>query len=290
MHQYLKLLGEILERGRPKEQRAVTADGKPLRTLSLFGLQARYDLRDGFPLVTTKKVKFDLIKEELLWFLSGSTSNRELNARGVTIWDEWADPKTGELGPIYGKQWRRWETPDGKTIDQIARLVQNIREVAQNPRHPAGRRLLLTAWNPADIERTRGPSACHTLVQFDVTEGRLSCQLYQRSADMFLGVPFNIASYALLTHLLAKVTDLEVGEFIHTFGDAHLYENHLPQVREQLSRTPYPLPRLILDDRIREATIWKQPAPEGTSGDLASEWIHLEGYRSHPFLRGEVAI
>src|SRR5262245_47676610 len=204
MRQYLDLLRQILDRGRWKQQRAVLAStGQKPRTLALFGLQARYDLNDGFPLVTTKRVPFRHVVEELLWFLSGSTSNRDLEARGVTIWREWADPETGELGPIYGQQWRRWEYPGG-TFDQIDHLVRAIRAVKADPEHPAGRRPILPAWTPPEMGRTRGPSACHTLSQFDVTDGRLSCHLYQRSADMFLGVPFNIASYALLTHLFAR--------------------------------------------------------------------------------------
>jgi thymidylate synthase len=278
MRQYLDLLRKILDEGHWKHQRAKLAGTTSLRTRALFGLQTRYDLNAGFPLVTTKRVSFRLIREELLWFLSGSTNNRDLNARGVTIWDEWADERTGELGPIYGQQWRRWECVGGGTYDQVRALVNNIRSLKADPEHPSGRRLLLTALNPPDVLKMRGPSACHTLAQFDVTEGRLSCQFYQRSADTFLGVPFNIACYALLTHLLAKVTGLGVGELIHTFGDAHVYENHLPQVREQLSREPLPLPRLVLDDAITDVD------------GIRSEQIRLEGYVSHPPLKGEVAV
>jgi thymidylate synthase len=279
MRQYLELLRTVLDEGHWKHQRAKLAGTTAsLKTRALFGLQTRYDLNAGFPLVTTKRVPFRLIREELLWFLSGSTNNRDLNARGVTIWDEWADRETGELGPIYGRQWRRWECVGGGTFDQVRTLVNNLRALIADPEHSCGRRLILTAWNPPDIPRTRGPSACHTLAQFDVTEGRLSCQLYQRSADLFLGVPFNVACYALLTHLLAKVTGLGVGEFVHTFGDAHVYENHLPQVREQLTREPKPLPRLVLDDAIRDID------------GIQSEQIRLEGYESHPPLKGEVAV
>jgi thymidylate synthase len=277
VQQYLDLLREVLTRGRWKQQRAVLAStaAKP-RALALFGLQTRFDLTRGFPLVTTKRVPFRLVVEELLWFLSGSTSNKDLQARGVTIWDEWADPETGELGPCYGKQWRRWG--EGGDVDQVARLVADIRAVRENPQHSAARRLLLTAWNPADIDKLRGPMGCHTLSQFDVTDGRLSCQLYQRSADLFLGVPWNIACYALLTHLLAKVTGLGVGELVHTFGDAHVYENHIDAVRHQLTRVPYPPPRLVLDEGIREID------------GVRAEQIKLEGYRHAPGLAGEVAI
>jgi thymidylate synthase len=279
MQQYLHLLRKILDEGRWKHQRAKLAGSSAsLRTKALFGLQARYDLNAGFPLVTTKRVPFRLIREELLWFLSGSTNNRDLNARGVTIWDEWADPETGELGPIYGQQWRRWQRVGGGTWDQVGELVKNLRALIADPEHPSGRRLLLTALNPPEVAQMRGPSACHTLAQFDVTEGLLSCQFYQRSADMFLGVPFNIACYALLTHLMAKVVGLGVGELIHTFGDAHIYENHLEQVREQLSREPKPLPRLVLDDSITDVD------------GIRSEQIRLEGYESHPPLKGEVAV
>jgi thymidylate synthase len=284
MRQYLDLLADVMTNGTLKFQRGRTADGQDLRTRAVFGRQVRFDLRDGFPLVTTKKIHFRYIVEELLWFLDGSTNNNDLRARGVTIWDEWAHPETGELGPIYGKQWRRWEGPQGQ-VDQIAKLIECIHAVKADPRSGAGRRLILTAWNPADMptvapgaDYTPAPPACHTMSQYDVTEGRLSCQLYQRSADLFLGVPYNIACYATLTHLLAQVTGLEVGEFIHTFGDAHIYENHFDQVREQLSREPRPLPRLILDPRITSL--------EG----LTSNLFRLEGYNPHPAILGAVAV
>lgn len=278
MQQYLDLLRQILELGRWKQQRAtLRSTGTKPRTLALFGLQSRYDLRQGFPLVTTKRVRFDLIREELLWFLSGSTNNNDLRARGVTIWDEWADPNTGELGGIYGAQWRRWKQVDGGKFDQIAWLVERIRDVVADPEHWSARRLILTAWNPPEMPHKTGPSGCHTMAQFDVTEGRLSCHLYQRSADMFLGVPFNIASYALLTRLLASATGLGVGDLVHSFGDAHVYENHLDQVRQQLTREPHPLPQLLLE------SIHKIDG-------IRSEQIRLEGYRHHPGLRGEVTV
>ena len=208
----------------------------------MFGRQIRFDLNEGFPLVTTKRVAFNAIVHELIWFLRGSTNIRYLKEHGVTIWDEWADAE-GELGPVYGKQWRSWAAPDGRTVDQIDYVLQGIRSLRDDPTASVGRRLIVSAWNPADISQMALPP-CHTLFQFNVTEGRLSCQLYQRSADLFLGVPFNIASYALLTHLVAHVSQLEVGEFIHTFGDAHIYSNHLDQVDEQLGREPLALPRL----------------------------------------------
>lgn len=278
MKAYLDLLADVLAHGERKEQRAKLKGGAPVRTRAVFGRQLRLALADGFPLVTTKRVPFGSVRNELLWFLTGSTNNRDLNALGVTIWDEWADPVTGDLGPIYGKQWRNWEGPNGTSVDQIAYLVDGIRAVVADPQASVGRRLVLSAWNPIDIPRTKGPSACHTLAQFDVTRGRLSCQLYQRSADMFLGVPFNIASYALLTHLLAHVTGLAVGDYIHTFGDAHIYENHLDAVRTQLAREPRPLPRLRLD-----------PAIASIDG-IRPEQIALDDYNPHPSLRGEVAV
>jgi thymidylate synthase len=221
---------------------------------------------------------FRHIVAELLWFLSGSTNNNDLLKQGVTIWNAWADPATGELGPVYGKQWRRWEGPGGKTVDQIANLVRDIAAVKDDPWHPAARRLLLTAWNPADMPPPAVPTGCHTFAQFNVTAGRLSCHLYQRSADLLLGVPFNIASYALLTHLLAKVTGLGVGQYVHSFGDAHIYENHFAQVDEQLGREPLPLPTLKLSDDI-------------TSIDgIRVDQIQLVGYQHHPPIKGEVAV
>jgi thymidylate synthase len=283
MEAYLKQLREIRERGVWKEQRAVLACGTRPRILSLFGMQARYNLQNGFPIVTTKRVSFKLVAEELIWFLSGSTNNKDLQSRGCTIWDEWADPVTGELGPIYGQQWRRWRywTAEGQPAewDQIRTLVHQLQQRVADPTAACGRRLILTAWNPPEMPLTRGPSACHTLAQFDVTEDRLSCQMYQRSADMFLGVPFNLASYALLTHLLARSVGLQVGELIHTIGDAHLYENHLPQVEEQLTRTPRPLP-----------TLWLDPAVRDIDEFTSSAQAKLIGYDPWPALKGEVAI
>ena len=283
MEPYLKQLREIRERGALKEQRAVLASGVRPRILSIFGMQARYDLRVGFPIVTTKRVPFKMVTEELLWFLSGSTNNNDLRERGCSIWDEWADPNTGELGPIYGQQWRRWRftTPEGERgeWDQIRTLVNHIKQRVADPTASCGRRLILSAWNPPEMPLTRGPSACHTLAQFDVTEDRLSCQLYQRSADMFLGVPFNLASYALLTHVLAQTVGLNVGELIHTMGDAHIYENHLPQVDEQLARTPRPLPTLWIDPEIRDIDQF-----------TSSSQVKLIGYDPWPTLKGEVAI
>src|SRR5438477_2233089 len=229
--QYLGLLADILEHGVPREDR--TGVG----TLGVFGRQMRFDLAQGFPLLTTKKLHRKSIILELLWFLRGDTNVRWLQERGVSIWDEWADRETGELGPVYGKQWRSWAAPDGRVIDQIARVAEQIRT------NPSSRRHIVTAWNPADVDDMALPP-CHCLFQFFVAEGRLSCQLYQRSADLFLGVPFNIASYALLTLMMAKVTGLKAGEFIHTLGDAHLYMNHLDQARLQLSREPWPLPQM----------------------------------------------
>ena len=233
MRQYHDLLERILADGAEKHDRTGTG------TLSVFGHQLRFDLADGFPITTTKKLHLKSIVHELLWFLAGDTNVSYLNEHGVTIWDEWAD-ETGELGPVYGRQWRSWPTPDGGSIDQIANVVSAIR------RNPDSRRLIVTAWNPADVDRMALPP-CHCLFQFYVAKGRLSCQLYQRSADVFLGVPFNIASYALLTLMVAQVTGLKAGEFVHTLGDAHLYLNHLEQARLQLARPPRPLPRMVLN-------------------------------------------
>ena len=225
--QYLRLVSEILETG------AERGDRTGVGTLGVFGRQMRFDLREGFPLLTTKRVHFRSILVELLWFLGGETNVRWLQARGCTIWDEWADAD-GELGPVYGKQWRSWGAPDGRVIDQIAAVQRSIRE------NPASRRHLVSAWNPADVEAMALPP-CHCLFQFHVAHGRLSCQLYQRSADVFLGLPFNIASYALLTMMMAEATGLQPGEFVHTLGDAHIYLSHLEQARRQLARDPYPL-------------------------------------------------
>jgi thymidylate synthase len=278
MRQYLDLLRLIYEHGEEKASRAVLkSTGEKPKTRSLFGYQNRYDLAEGFPLVTTKAMPFRQVVVELLWFLSGSTNIAYLRQHGVKIWDQWAD-ENGELGPIYGKQWRSWEGSDGRKVDQVAELLRGIEQVQKDPTAPAARRLILTAWNPADLPKTRGPSGCHTLCQFSVNQGRLLCQLYQRSADMFLGVPWNIASYALLTHLIAKVTGLVAHEFIHTFGDIHIYENHLPQVAEQLTREPFPLPKLVIDDSVTSL--------EG----LTPDQFRLVGYRHHPRLTGEVAV
>jgi len=277
MRQYLELLRDVRERGARKPTRAVLrSTGEKIDALSVFGRQIRFDLSEGFPLVTTKRTAFGAIVHELIWFLRGSTNIAYLKEHGVTIWDEWADER-GELGPVYGKQWRSWATPDGRSIDQIAAVVAGIRAVIADPTASVGRRLIVSAWNPGEVAEMALPP-CHTLFQFNVTEGRLSCQLYQRSADLFLGVPFNIASYALLTHLVAHVTGLTPGEFVHTFGDAHIYTNHLDQVDEQLTRAPLPLPRI-------------EVAPEVSDlSKIDRDQIRLVGYQSHPALRGEVAV
>jgi thymidylate synthase len=264
MRQYLDLLGHVLEHGAPKSDRTGTG------TLSVFGHQMRFDLRQGFPLVTTKKVHLKSIIHELLWFLRGDTNVAYLQERGVRIWNEWADAD-GNLGPVYGAQWRSWPTPEGGTVDQIAAVVEQIRT------NPASRRLVVSAWNVAALP-AMALLPCHVLFQFYVNDGRLSCQLYQRSADLFLGVPFNIASYALLTLMVAQVTDLEPAEFVHTFGDAHLYTNHLDQARLQLSRSPRPLPRLVLDPTVRELDAF------------AFEHFDLQGYDPHPHIPAEVAV
>jgi thymidylate synthase len=264
MRQYLELLDHVLTRGRPKNDRTGTG------TLSVFGWQMRFDLADGFPLVTTKKLHLKSILHELLWFLRGETNVASLKETGVSIWDEWADER-GELGPIYGYQWRSWPAPDGRHIDQIADVVRNIRE------NPDSRRLIVSAWNVADIPRM-ALAPCHTMFQFYVLDGRLSCQLYQRSGDVFLGVPFNIASYALLTLMVARVTGLAPGEFIHTLGDVHLYVNHLDQARLQLSRVPRPLPIMRLNPAVRELDAFRY------------EDFTLEAYDPHPAIRGQVAV
>jgi thymidylate synthase len=264
MRQYLDLMERVLADGVEKHDRTGTG------TLSVFGHQMRFDLRDGFPLVTTKKLHVKSIVHELLWFLRGDTNVGYLNEHGVSIWNDWAD-EHGELGPVYGHQWRSWPAPDGRSIDQIAGVVQAIR------RNPDSRRLIVSAWNPADVERMALPP-CHCLFQFYVARGRLSCQLYQRSADVFLGVPFNIASYALLTQMMAQVTGLEPGEFIHTFGDAHLYLNHIEQARLQLSRLPRSLPRLRLNPQVTELF------------DFRYEDFTLEGYEPHPHIKAAVAV
>lgn len=264
MKQYLDLLRHIRDHGTRKEDRTGTG------TLSVFGHQMRFDLADGFPLVTTKKVHLRSIIHELLWFLAGDTNTRYLNEHGVTIWDEWADDN-GELGPVYGRQWRAWPTPDGGHVDQISGIVEEIR------RNPDSRRLIVSAWNVAELDRM-ALQPCHTLFQFYVADGRLSCQLYQRSADVFLGVPFNIASYALLTLMVAQVTGLEPGEFVHSFGDAHLYLNHLEQADTQLARTPRPLPRVVLNPDRRSLF------------DFVFEDFVLSGYQPHAAIRAPVAV
>lgn len=264
MRAYLDLVQDILDHGVRKADRTGTG------TLSVFGRQLRFDLAQGFPLVTTKKLYLRAIVHELLWFLRGDTNVAYLRDNKVTIWDEWADA-SGDLGPVYGKQWRAWEGADGRTIDQIRWVVEEIR------RNPDSRRLVVSAWNVGELERM-ALMPCHALFQFHVAQGRLSCQLYQRSADVFLGVPFNIASYALLTHLIAQVCDLEPGDFVHTFGDAHIYLNHLDQVNEQLARTPLPLPRLRLNPLVRSLF------------DFGFDDICVEGYESHAAIRGAVAI
>jgi thymidylate synthase len=277
MKPYLDLLREIRETGTRKAQRAtLRSEGRRPEVLSVFGRQIRFDLSGGFPLVTTKRMPWSAVVHELLWFLSGSTNVKYLREHKVTIWDEWADAN-GELGPVYGKQWRCWDGPQGR-VDQVADLVAGIRKVIDNPHASEARRLLLSAWNPADMPDPKVPTGCHTLVQFNVTERRLSCQLYQRSADMFLGVPFNIASYALFTHILARLTGLGVGEYIHTFGDAHIYDNHFEAVVEQLRREPFPLPRLEIVGDIQSI--------DRLNGDQ----FKLDGYQSHGRLPGEVAV
>lgn len=264
MQQYHQLLQHILDNGVEKSDRTGTG------TISSFGYQMRFDLANGFPLVTTKKVHLKSIIYELLWFLQGSTNIAYLKENGVSIWDEWAD-ENGELGPVYGKQWRSWEGKDGKTVDQISDLVKQIKS------NPDSRRLIVSAWNVADLpEMALMP--CHTLFQFYVANGKLSCQLYQRSADVFLGVPFNIASYALLTLMLAQVCDLEPGDFVHSFGDVHIYNNHLEQVKLQLSRTPYPLPQLKLNPEVRDIFGFRY------------EDFELVGYQSHPGIKAPVAV
>jgi thymidylate synthase len=264
MRQYLDLMQRILDHGVEKRDRTGTG------TLSVFGHQMRFDLADGFPLVTTKKLHLKSIIVELLWFLRGDTNVRYLHEHGVTIWDEWANAE-GELGPVYGKQWRSWQGANGRTVDQIADVIGEI------ARNPDSRRLLVSAWNPAEVPDMALPP-CHCLFQFHVANGRLSCQLYQRSADIFLGVPFNIASYALLIHMVAQASGLEAGEFIHSFGDAHLYLNHLDQARLQLSREPRPLPRLKLNPAVRDIFAFQY-------ADVA-----IEGYDPHPHIKAQVAV
>lgn len=264
MKQYLDLLDNVLESGNLKEDRTGTG------TKSIFGYQMRFNLQEGFPLVTTKKLHLRSIIHELLWFLQGNTNIDYLHQNKVTIWDEWAD-ENGDLGPVYGKQWRAWETKEGKVVDQISELIEQIKT------NPNSRRLLVNAWNVGEINNMALPP-CHILFQFYVANGKLSCQLYQRSADIFLGVPFNIASYAILTHMIAQVCNLEVGDFVHTIGDAHLYTNHFDQARMQLSRSPYPLPELKLNKEIKNIF------------DFRFEDIEIINYQSHPTIKAPIAI
>lgn len=264
MQSYLDLLQHILDEGAVKTDRTGTG------TISCFGSQLRFDLQKGFPLVTTKKVHLKSIIYELLWFLQGDTNIRYLKEHNVSIWDEWADEQ-GNLGPVYGKQWRSWEGTDGQTVDQITDLIRQIKT------NPDSRRLIVSAWNVADLPKM-ALAPCHCLFQFYVSNGRLSCQLYQRSADVFLGVPFNIASYALLTLMIAQVCDLEPGEFVHTFGDVHLYSNHVEQAKLQLSRTPYPLPVMTLNPQVKDIF------------GFHFEDFTLEHYQSHPGIKAPVAV
>ena len=264
MQQYLDLLARVRRHGTERGDRTGTG------TLSVFGHQMRFDLADGFPMLTTKKLHLKSIVHELLWFLAGDTNIAYLKANGVSIWDDWANSE-GELGPVYGKQWRRWETADGRVIDQIAAVTQMIRD------NPESRRLIVSAWNVADVDRMALPP-CHCLFQFYVADGKLSCQLYQRSADIFLGVPFNIASYALLTMMMAQVAGLRPGEFVHTFGDAHLYLNHLDQADEQLTRRPKPLPEMRINAAVTDIFGFRY------------DDFELVGYDAHPHIKAPVAV
>lgn len=264
MKQYLDLCKHVLENGTKKEDRTGTG------TISTFGYQMRFDLQEGFPLVTTKKLHLKSIIHELLWFLSGDTNVKYLQDNGVRIWNEWAD-ENGELGPVYGHQWRSWPTPDGGSIDQISNLINQIKK------NPDSRRLIVSAWNVADVDNMALPP-CHCLFQFYVADGKLSCQLYQRSADTFLGIPFNIASYALLTMMIAQVCDLEPGEFIHTMGDTHIYTNHIEQVKLQLTREPRPLPKMKINPEAKDIFGFRY------------EDFTLEGYDPHPHIKGVVSV
>jgi thymidylate synthase len=264
MQAYLDLVKHILENGTDKTDRTGTG------TRSVFGYQMRFDLNEGFPMVTTKKLHLRSIIHELLWFLKGETNVKYLKENGVSIWDEWAD-ENGELGPVYGKQWRSWTGADGKTHDQIVDLIQQIKK------SPDSRRLIVSAWNVAELPKM-ALMPCHTLFQFYVADGKLSCQLYQRSADVFLGVPFNIASYALLTMMVAQVCDLQLGDFVHTFGDVHLYNNHFEQAQLQLTRTPYPLPKMKINPDVKDIF------------GFTFEDFTLEGYQSHPAIKAPVAV
>lgn len=264
MHQYHALMKRVLAEGVKKEDRTGTG------TLSVFGHQMRFDLAKGFPLVTTKKLHLKSIIHELLWFLSGDSNIKYLKENGVSIWDAWADEK-GNLGPVYGVQWRSWKAHDGRVIDQITNLIEMIKK------NPDSRRLIVNAWNVADVDKMALPP-CHTMFQFYVANNKLSCQLYQRSADIFLGVPFNIASYALLTMMVAQVTGLEVGDFVHTFGDAHLYTNHLEQTHLQLERAPYPLPQMKINPQVKDIFSFKY------------EDFELVNYQAHPHIKAQVAV
>ncbi len=264
MNQYETLLRHVFEKGVSKSDRTGTG------TKSVFGYQMRFDLSEGFPLITTKKIHIKSIIYELLWFLRGETNVRYLKDNGVTIWDEWAD-ENGELGPIYGYQWRNWITPDGRHIDQIANVIETLKN------NPDSRRIIVSAWNVADIEKMAIPP-CHSFFQFYVADGKLSCQMYQRSADMFLGVPFNIASYALLTMMVAQACNLGLGEFVHTFGDTHIYNNHFEQVKLQLSREPRPYPKMILNENVKSIF------------DFKYEDFTLEGYNPHSLIKAPIAI
>jgi thymidylate synthase len=264
MKTYQKLMEDILEKGLVKSDRTGTG------TKSIFGYQMRFDLQKGFPLVTTKKLHLRSIIHELLWFLKGDTNIQYLKDNKVSIWDDWAD-ENGNLGPVYGKQWRSWQTPDGRTIDQISKVIESIKT------NPDSRRHLVVAFNPSDVDQMALPP-CHAFFQFYVGDGRLSCQLYQRSADVFLGVPFNIASYALLVHMVAQVCDLQPGEFVHTLGDAHLYMNHLEQAKLQLTREPMPLPKLKLNPNVKNIF------------DFKFEDIEIVDYQSHPGIKADISV
>ncbi|MCF6236479.1 MAG: thymidylate synthase [Gammaproteobacteria bacterium] len=264
MQQYLDLMRHVKKSGVKKEDRTGTG------TLSTFGYQMRFDLQQGFPAVTTKKLHFRSIIHELLWFLKGDTNIRYLKENGVSIWDEWAD-ENGDLGPVYGSQWRSWPTPEGKAIDQISDVIQQIKN------NPDSRRMIVSAWNPALVDKMALPP-CHALFQFYVADGKLSCQLYQRSADIFLGIPFNIASYALLTMMIAQVTNLQAGEFIHTLGDAHLYSNHLEQVDTQLARAPFPLPTMEINSEVNSLF------------DFCYDDFTLKNYQCHPAIKAPIAV
>lgn len=264
MKQYLDLIKHVLENGKPHKDRTGTG------TMSIFGYQMRFDLNVGFPVVTTKKIHLKSVIYELLWFLKGDTNVGYLQENGVRIWNEWANEK-GDLGHIYGYQWRSWPKPDGGYIDQISRVIEEIKS------NPISRRLIVSAWNVGELDKMNLPP-CHILFQFWVNEGKLSCQLYQRSADIFLGLPFNIASYALLTLMMAQVTGLQPGDFVHTFGDAHIYNNHLDQVKLQLTREPYPLPQMKLNPEVRDIF------------SFIYDDFELENYQAHPHIKGEVSV